>query len=350
MRVFPLAPPRLTLLVAGLHFAVVTTPSIALAQAPQPVPYATAPAPVPYGAPAPTPGAAAVSPGRAAPAGGDVIYMKNGGILRGTIVDAIPGAQARIQLATGEIATVPWPDINRIEHAETPRPSAPPPPGTGNAAGPTAAPSTRATSAAADAMVWVRLDGSDDARLEQDTTGSGDWRIVCQAPCDRQLSNAKDYRITGGGMKNSAVFNLRGQQGDHETVTVSSASKAWFVVGIVLVPVGGLVTLVGLMVGLVGSLVSTAATSPSDRVSGDNMAHAGWITAGIGVAALVGGIVLIVSNARTSAAQDVASAQTGLLLQSDAWKRMPMPTWKDASSTEKSLPSIVSVPVLNGRF
>jgi hypothetical protein len=121
-------------------------------------------------------------------------------------------------------------------------------------------------------------------------------------------------------------------------------------VGIVLVPVGGLVMLVGLMVGLVGSLVSAAATDSSDRISGDNTAHAGWLTAGVGVAALVGGIVLIVSNARTSAAQEVAGAQTGLLLQGDARKRVPTPTWKEASAAERSVPPVMGIPVFSGRF
>src|SRR5271170_296199 len=105
----------LAVLVAA-QMAAVTTPSVAWAQGPQPVPYPTAPPPVLYGqpAPAPTPSASAPRPG--APVGQDVIYMKNGGILRGTIIDAIPDAQARIQLATGEIATVPWPAIDRIDH------------------------------------------------------------------------------------------------------------------------------------------------------------------------------------------------------------------------------------------
>lgn len=86
-----------------------TTPGLAWAQArqaPQPVPYPTLPAPVPYGQPAPGP--APLPSARGPAVGQDVIYMKNGGILRGTIIDAIPNSQARIQLATGEIATVPW--------------------------------------------------------------------------------------------------------------------------------------------------------------------------------------------------------------------------------------------------
>ena len=106
---------RALLVLAAVQLATVTAPSVAWAQT-QPVPYPTLPPPVPYGEPTPAPGA---SVQRAPSVGQDVIYMKNGGILRGTIIDAIPDAQARIQLATGEIATVPWQAIDRIEHGST---------------------------------------------------------------------------------------------------------------------------------------------------------------------------------------------------------------------------------------
>src|SRR5258708_5814996 len=112
------------LFVLAAHAA--SYPSLAFAQGqpPQPVPYNPAPPAVPYNQPAAAPSSgAATSPTTRPPlaaVGGDVIYMKNGGMLRGTIVDAIPNSQARIQLATGEIATVPWSEIARIEHGATP--------------------------------------------------------------------------------------------------------------------------------------------------------------------------------------------------------------------------------------
>jgi hypothetical protein len=332
--------PSAMLLAAGLHLAVVTAPVGAWAQGPQPVPYPTAPPPVPYGQPAPAPSPAAGTHA-AAPAGSDVIYMKNGGMLRGTIIDAIPGAQARIELATGEIATVPWQDISRIEHGATPRPSPTP---TQQAPGwhaqqPPPAPRTSGE------MVWVHIEGSDEARLEQDATGRGGWQQVCSAPCDMQLPNDKDYRITGGGMKSSRVFHLAGHTGDHETVTVSPGSKGWLVVGIVLLPIAGLTMFVGLIAGLVGSFAEAA----GDR-NGAGLASGGWTAFGVGTAALIGGIVLIVSNAKTGISQDVQAAQTGLLLRSDAWKNVPRPTWKEASPLDKALPPVVGMPLLTGRF
>ena len=88
-------------MLSAVQLATVTAPSVAWAQA-QPVPYPPLPPPVPYGEPAPPPGATVQ---RAPAVGQDVIYMKNGGLLRGTIIAAIPDAQARIQLATGDWLT-----------------------------------------------------------------------------------------------------------------------------------------------------------------------------------------------------------------------------------------------------
>jgi hypothetical protein len=320
-----------------LHLVTVTAPAAAWAQpaqAPQPVPYPTLPAPVPYNQPVPSPGP--LPSARGPNVGQDVIYMKNGGILRGTIIDAIPNSQARIQLATGEIATVPWQEIARIEHGETSRP-APPLPAPGSQPLPPQPP------ASSSATVWVHLDGPDDARLEQ---FKGDWVTACSAPCDIQLPVSSDYRVEGGGIRPSTVFQLTGNQGDHVTVTVNAGSTGWFVLGIVITPIGGLVALVGALVGLAGSV---AASSPSnlDPNGARSVAAGGWTAFAIGGAALIGGILLIVNNAKTTTTQAVSAPQTGLL-HTDAWKRVP--TWREASPEEKALPPVVGVPLWTGRF
>src|ERR1019366_7133309 len=211
----------------------------------QPVPYPTAP--VPYGEPA-QPAGPAVQ--RSPVVGQDVIYMKNGGILRGTIIDAIPDAQARIQLATGEIATVPWQAIDRIEHGSSaPRPGAPLPP-LPQQGGPTAPPPPPPRVLPPSAMVWVHVEGADGARLEVDRASDGTWETACRAPCDVQVPVSADYRVAGQTLKQSGVFRVRGQQGDHVTVTVNGGSKVWLGVGVVITPIAGLVTLVGALVGL----------------------------------------------------------------------------------------------------
>ena len=337
---------RALLVLAAVQLATVTAPSVAWAQA-QPVPYPTLPPPVPYGEPAPPPGATVQ---RAPAVGQDVIYMKNGGLLRGTIIDAIPDAQARIQLATGEIATVPWQAIDRIEHGATgsARP-APPAPLPAPAPGP---PAPRVIPPSA--MVWVHVEGADGAILEMDRADDGTWETACRAPCDIQVPVSAEYRVGGSLLKQSGVFRLRGQQGDRVTVNVSGGSKAWLVVGIVITPVAGLVTLVMALVGLAGSVSASAETAgcvngACAQASGNasNAATVGWVGALIGAAVTVGGIILIANNAKTGVTVDLTGAQAARV-QGDAWAHVP--SWRDTGSAEKAVPPVFGGTIWTGHF
>ena len=230
---------KAAMLLAGVHFVVITGPAVAFAQQRA----------------APTASASA--------AGSDVIDLKNGGILRGTLIDAIPNGHARIQLATGEIATVPWQDIAHIQRGA----AAPAPPASaatpGDAEGP---------------AVWVHIEGSETAQLQRDPTGNHrDWVPVCAAPCDRAVSPKFEYRIAGDGIRSSRAFSLSAHDGGRETLTVDEGSKSGFVLGIVSASVGGLVMVIGLFVVLVNAtarLVDTSTgTSSTGDTSGENL---GW--------------------------------------------------------------------------
>lgn len=346
---------RAAAVVAAMHLAAVSAPSVAWAQA-QPVPYPTAPPPVPYND-GPLPGPAVQ---RAPVVGQDVIYMKNGGILRGTIIDAIPDAQARIQLATGEIATVPWQAIDRIEHGSNgSRPGAPLPPLPGPAprgAIPPPPPPPRAV--APGAMVWVHIEGGDGALLEADRASDGTWEVACRAPCDIQVPTSGDYRIGGSTIRRSAIFRLRGNPGDHVTVNVSGGSKAWLVTGIVITPIGGLVTLIGLIMGLAGSIATTSVSTSGcygstttcgslDSSTNPGLATAGWITALVGAGIGVAGIVLIATNAKTTVAVDLTGAQAARV-QGDAWAKVP--SWRETGSAEKAVPPVYGASLFTGHF
>jgi hypothetical protein len=339
--------PRALLLFAGLHFLLLlAAPNVARAQPAQPVqpvPYPNAPPSVPYGRPA-TPAPAQ----QAGQVGQDVIRMKNGGILRGTIIDAIPDAQARIQLATGEIATVPWGEISGIEHAGAqPRPQPPPPSGP---PGPRDSPPPPPRAPRSSAVVWVHIEGSDTARLDIDRNSDGNWENACRSPCDVALPVSADYRIAGGMIRQSGIFQLHGQQGEHVTINVNGASKAWLVIGIVIVPVAGLITLVAALVGLVGSAEASAdgagciqGNCASLQASANNTATVGWVTAAIGAAVTIGGILLIAHNSQTTVGVDVSAAPPA----PDAWLKAG--TWHEAA-TERQIPPIVGVPLLSGKF
>ena len=343
---------RALVVLAAVQMGALTAPSVAWGQA-QPVPYPTAP--VPYGEAA-QPGGLAVQ--RAPAVGQDVIYMKNGGILRGTIIDAIPDAQARIQLATGEIATVPWQAIDRIEHGSSaPRPGAPLPP-LPPYAGVSAPPPPPPRVLPPSAMVWVHVEGADGALFEMDRASDGTWETVCRAPCDIQVPVSADYRVGGQGIKQSGIFRLRGQQGDHVTVNVNGGSKAWLVTGIVITPIAGLVTLVGALVGLAGSVQASAGAAGclstgaggacgGGNADASNVATVGWVTALVGAAITVGGILLIANNAKTGVSVDLTGAQAARI-QGDAWAHVP--SWRESAAAEKAVPPAYGASLWTGRF
>ena len=348
---------RAAAVLIAAQLAAATAPSVAWAQA-QPVPYPNLPPPVPYND-GPPPGPAVQ---RAPVVGQDVIYMKNGGILRGTIIDAIPDAQARIQLATGEIATVPWQAIDRIEHGNNgSRPGAPPPPLPGPPPpihGPVNSPPPPPRPIASGPMVWVHIEGGEGALLETDRASDGTWESACRAPCDIQVPTSADYRIGGSTIRQSAIFRLRGNQGDHVTVTVSGGSKAWLITGIVITPIGGLVTLIGLIMGLAGSIATTtystsgcySGSTTCGAINGSTnpgLATAGWITALVGAGIGVAGIVLIATNAKTGVAVDLTGAQAARV-QGDAWAKVP--SWRETGSAEKAVPPVYGASVFTGHF
>jgi hypothetical protein len=165
------------------------------------------------------------------------------------------------------------------------------------------------------------------------------------------VSTAYWYRIAGGGMKASSQFSLRGQPGQHETITVSPASKGWFVVGVIAMPVGGVVALYGLLFGLAGSLGSSVSNSTGDTQgaqAANGIAAVGWTMAVVGLGLVVGGLVITVNNWKTGASQDIGAAKAALL--EEAWKQIPVPTWQEASPVQRALPPAVGAPLFTGSF
>ncbi len=304
---------KTAIFLAGFHAVVLAAPA-----------YAQGPAPAAAGA----------------PVGNDVIDLKGGGILRGTLIEAIPDTRARVQLATGEIATVPWQDIARIERA-APEPGAPPAP-----LPPPPPPAAAPGPAEAGGRVWVHIDGSEIARIEQDRRASDDadhaWVSVCSAPCDRALPAGYAYRVAGDGLRPSGEFRLTGPEGARETMNVGEATSSGFTLGIVGTALGGVSVGVGLLVLLVGW---------AQRISGDDRDGAGTEGAGgaialVGAAGVVAGVVLIVSNARTSVVQTgVAGADPA-----SASRRRVFGDDLRLDARALPLPAVATVPIFGARF
>ena len=86
-------------------------------------PAVTAPA-APAAAPAlPGPGAAPAAPAAAGSAS-SVVFLKNGGLLRGELMELQPGTLVRMKLADGTVRDLPWAEVDRITDPSLP-PDAP---------------------------------------------------------------------------------------------------------------------------------------------------------------------------------------------------------------------------------
>ncbi len=183
--------------------------------------------------------------------------------------------------------------------------------------------------------VWVHIQGSDSAELQQDTGDHRHWETVCSAPCDQAVSSAFAYRIGGDGIRNSKVFRLRG---DRETLDVDEGSKTTFVLGIVGVSVGGASLLIGCFVLLINGLVEDVGGSTSGTSSAEGI---GLGFVGVGLAGVVGGAVAIGSNAHTGVTQGVSAPAA-------AWLPTTQDARRDAAWTAR--PPAVAIPIVSGRF
>lgn len=290
--------PRAAILTAGIHLATFACPALARAQQ-------TTPAPQRHSI------------------GSDIIYTKGGGMMRGTLIEVAAGAQATIQLATGEIVTVPWAEILRIEQG------APAPP-------PTPTPTPTAAPSPPDTMVLVHIDSPSPVEMQVTHGQKNDWQTVCASPCDQEFPSHGTYRIAGAGVRPSSSFTLSAMHG-RASLAVSPSSSGWFVGGIVLTAVGGAVTLIGAFIGLIAEITSTVDKSGVST----SIESTGWTMAGVGAIGLVAGIVALVSN-----------AHSGVEMQGEGTAPSPQhaATWRDAPAFEAAVPPALAVPILTGSF
>src|SRR5579863_6620342 len=277
---------------AMVHLGVVATPSVALAQsqgspsrALPPLPPLPPPAPLLPAAPPPSTGT-------------DVITLKSGE-LRGTIL--VPDVQVRIQLATGEIVTVPWSQVDRIDHVGAP-PAAP-------ATSPPSQPDEPAS------RVWVHVDAPGGAFLLQQTKPYADWEKACPVPCDKLLPTEFRYRVGGGGVTLSPDFTLIASPGTRERIVVDRTSKALFTLGVVGMAAGGLAVGIGLYAEYTLILGSYLSETPVDWTGNGNLAV--LAVAGVGALVAVGGALLVHANRLTRVTQSLDPSPTSLLLP--AW-------------------------------
>jgi hypothetical protein len=205
-------------------------------------------------------------------------------------------------------------------------------------------------------MAWVHLDGPGGSRLEQDldSVHHDDWNPICVAPCDAWVPTSLDFRVSGGGLFPSQEFSLHPGPQQRAKVSVSGGSIPLFAVGIVAVAGGGITSLTGLGFFLQGSMAGAtwgSVNSPSDQ-------RTGRILMGSGAAAVVIGIVLILTNRHSNVSGDVTPTlgnqlHSVLLEPSTLSNGHPHPSMMyDVSGAPSWVPPTptLSLPLLRGVF
>jgi len=131
----------------------------------------------------------------------DVLYLEGGGMVRGTIVENVPGDHVTIQLATGEVRTFASAQVVRVAMGE----GTPPPPPAAIIVAPPPDPgvSVHVTASSPD-LILHRLTGTASVTVwTNNGVGSAaidQFEPICGAPCDTHLpAGTYTFGISSGG-------------------------------------------------------------------------------------------------------------------------------------------------------
>ena len=288
------------------------------------------PAPAPAPAPAPTPAPAASAPAVPAPVAApgafvavnapDIIRLKNGGLLRGTISELVPGDYVTLVLITGETRKVAYADVQYAgaASAETGVPAAAP---AGVVAAAPAAvgpmPSSNKSTEnqpfavvhAAESVVSVvsKQDGLTLFRRAASAEASGSsisvtgYSEVCTTPCSVSMpSGTHTFAVARAGSKPHEAEAVTLPAGK-ATMTIAVVDRSAIRVGV------GVLGAVGLIAGL--------ALAASD--SGDGSIAGPIVLSGLGAGAV--GLAFAISNGATVAVRADAPASSSAANRSSAW-------------------------------
>jgi hypothetical protein len=119
------------------------------------------------------------------------------------------------------------------------------------------------------------------------------WIPVCVGPCAGQVPVAERYRVGGPGVNHSRLFQI-GPGVTPLHLEAKAGSAFGYYMGTAATIVGG----VALPFGLVAGALADLCIGDGGATCGDNSTQkvAGFVTAGLGAAALVTGILLLVRN------------------------------------------------------
>jgi hypothetical protein len=143
-------------------------------------------------------------------------------------------------------------------------------------------------------------------------------------------------------MRPSGEFTIDAAAGQRVVWQVTPGSRAGRVAGVVLVSVSPAVLAFGLLIDLLGVVIAADPLGPIEAV--------GSLIAVNGAAGLVTGIALARSNAQTSFSQFPELPSQPAAPTRPRNDASAPPTWHEASSVERALPQIQSIPLLTRSF
>lgn len=230
---------------------------------------------------------------------------RDGGMLRGVIVELLPRERIVMRVATGELLSVPWAEVHHVQQG-----------------GPVARSCTPSEIPAASPV-----DDGGTATLVIEEAGytlegqyGTAWQVVCQSPCERVVARSRFHRVTGPGIQTSPGFRVNAQPGERVVLNVNPGHIATLGLGI------GMLT-----VGVVAAYVGYAAL-PVQAIDNDTK----WPlpTMIVGLAMTLGGGAIVQANLKTSVDQQQA-------------RGIPE---RERRGIEPPRSNAFLVPILSGRF
>ena len=198
----------------------------------------------------------------------------------------------------------------------------------------------------------VHIESATTVTLESSDGDLGaPWTVDCSSPCDADLPLDKRYRLSGPQMRESRPFMLKGRPGQVIILHPHAASRAGFAGGIVLLSLGGLVTLVSLLAIAVADFEADPCKGidPDPNCQNDysrparrpvNYASEG-VGIGVGLVMVVAGIALVGANHDTKLDDADSNVRP---------RPVPrLPEWRNDTDPAR-VPRLTSFPIFRATF
>jgi hypothetical protein len=205
-----------------------------------------------------------------------------------------------------------------------------------------------APAASADGMVMVHIKSDKPVSLQKRAGESGSWETVCSSPCDMKVSVSDQYQVTGDGVNPSKPFMLN-TSGSTANLDITVGSEKTKSTGLIVLGVGGALTLGGLLVALIGGGTGgVSGTGAGDdgttHNKHTNMFWVGGALVMVGVATGIYGGAMFVNSAHSQVEGDVAKPQPVR-----GQNKTPDAGHYEAKNATPVVP-VFTVPIFQGKF